>query len=232
MHYQSWFVQKLLVYSRILDLLRFGWEISIPKMGKIGPQNNLFLGKTWVGKIPLLGIKWDLKNPWLVLVALSQFWVFPKKSLFKPKMGYCTFLDYGGLLATILKDWKNAILQGNQAHINEPMVTELTVGNVSAKCARLMFAEKSFCPRLTEPCLREQTFTPGALYELPFQITIENKRRNFQFKLIHNILPTSQCLWKMNVKFSLKCEQCDALRETLSHIFYESPVINFLGEKS
>ena len=45
----------------------------------------------------------------------------------------------------IPKDWKNAILQGNQAHNNEPMVTELTVGNVSAKCAQLMFAEKSFC---------------------------------------------------------------------------------------
>ena len=110
-----------------------------------------------------------------------------------------TFLDYGGLLAAIPKDWKNAILHGNQAHTDEPTVTQLTVGNVLAKYARLMFTENSFCPPLTESHLREQTFTPGAVYELPFQITIENKLRSFQFKLIHNILPTNQRLWKMNV---------------------------------
>ena len=135
--------------------------------------------------------------------------------------------DYGGLPAAILKDWKNAISHGNQAHTDEPKVTQLTVGNVSAKYARLMFAEKSFCPPLTESYLREQTFTPSAVYELPFKITIENKLRSFQFKLIHNILPTNQRLWKMNVKSSPKCKQCDAPCETISHIFYECPAIKF-----
>ena len=56
----------------------------------------------------------------------------------------CTFLDFGGLLAAIPKDRKNAISHGNQSHTNEPKVTQLTVGNVSAKYARLLFAEKSF----------------------------------------------------------------------------------------
>ena len=142
-----------------------------------------------------------------------------------------TFLDYGGLLAAIPKDWKNAILHGNQEHTNEPKVTQLTVGNVSSKYARLMFAEKSFCPPLTESYLREQTFTPSAVYELPFKITIENKLRSFQFKLIHNILPTNQCLWKMNVKSSPKCEQCDAPCETISHIFHECPAVKRFWEK-
>ena len=103
-----------------------------------------------------------------------------------------TFLDYRGFLAAIPKDWENVILHGNQEHSDEPTVTQLTVENVSAKYARLMFAEKSFCPPLTESYLREQTFTPSAVYELPFKITIENKLRSFQFKLIHNILPTNQ----------------------------------------
>ena len=93
-----------------------------------------------------------------------------------------TFLDYGGLLAAIPKDWKNAILHGNHEHTNEPTVTQLTVGNVSARYARLMFAEKCFCPPLTESYLREQTFTPSAVYELPLKITIENKLRSFQFE--------------------------------------------------
>ena len=49
-----------------------------------------------------------------------------------------TFLDYGGLLAVILKDWKNAILHGNQEHTDEPTVIQLTTENVSAKYAQLM----------------------------------------------------------------------------------------------
>ena len=99
------------------------------------------------------------------------------------------------------------------------------------KYARLMFAEKSFCPPLIESYLREQTFTPSAVYELPFKITIENKLRSFQFKLIHNILPTNQRLWKMNVKSSPKCEQCDAPCETISHIFYKCPAVKGFWEK-
>ena len=142
----------------------------------------------------------------------------------------CTFLDFGGLLAAIPKDRKNAISQGNQSHTNEPKVTKLTVGNVSAKYARLLFAEKSFCPPLIESYLREQTFTPSAVYELPFKNTMENKLR-FQFKLIHNILPTSQRLWKMNVESSPKSEQCEVPCETISHIFYECPAIKIFWEK-
>ena len=47
-----------------------------------------------------------------------------------------TFLDYGGLLAVILKDWKNAILHGNQEHTDKPTVIQLTTENVSAKYAQ------------------------------------------------------------------------------------------------
>ena len=42
-----------------------------------------------------------------------------------------------------------------------------------------MFAEKSLCPPLTESYLREQTFTPSAVYELPFKISIENNANAF-----------------------------------------------------
>ena len=79
--------------------------------------------------------------------------------------------------------------------------------------------------------MREQTFTLSAVYELPFKITNENKLRRFQFKLIYNILPTNQRLWKMNVKSSPKCKQCDAPCETISHIFYECPTMKFFWGK-
>ena len=60
----------------ILDFLGFGWEILIPILGKPGPKNNPFLGKTWDLEIPLLGIErkvsipilrknWPKNNPFL-----------------------------------------------------------------------------------------------------------------------------------------------------------------------
>ena len=187
---------------------------------KIGGKTDFY--KAWVSK-GILRIK-DILNVHDNFLSFQDL-----KDTFDVRG---TFLDYGGLLAAILKDWKNAILHGSQEHTDEPKVTQLTVENVSAKYARQMFAEKSFCSPLTESYLRGQTFTPRAVYELPFKITIENKLRSFQFKLIHNILPTNQRLWKMNVKSSPKCEQCDAPCETTSHLFYECPAVKMFWEKS
>ena len=110
------------------------------------------------------------------------------------------------------------------------MVTQLTVGNVSAKYARLMFAEKSFCPPLTEFYLREQKFTPSAVYELPFKITIENKLISFQFKLVHNIRPTNQRLWKMNVKSFQNANNVMLLVKLLG-TSYECPAVKIFWEK-
>ena len=104
---------------------------------KIGGKTVFY--KAWVSK-GILRIK-DILN------AHDNFLSFQElKDTFHIRG---TFLDYGGLLAAIPKDWKNAIVHGNQEHTNEPKVTQLTVGNVSSKYARLMFSEKSFCPPLT-----------------------------------------------------------------------------------
>ena len=70
-----------------------------------------------------------------------------------------------------------------------------TVDNISAKLARVLLAEKSFCPPLAEAYFKEQKLIPNVVYELPFKVTIENKLRSFQIKLLHNIISTNQCLW-------------------------------------
>ena len=102
-----------------------------------------------------------------------------------------------------------AILDCNQSVTNESLAPLLTVNNVSAKLARVLLAEKSFCPPLTDTYLKEQKLIPSAVYELPFKVTIENTLRSFQFKLLHNIMPTNQRLWKMNIKTSPQCEACN-----------------------
>ena len=86
----------------------------------------------------LFQCNYDLK--FLDLEGLPLFYrsIVTVWQILHSKVSRGTLLDYGGLLAAIPKDWKNAILHGNQEHTNEPMVTQLTVGNVSAKYARLI----------------------------------------------------------------------------------------------
>ena len=65
----------------------------------------------------------------------------------------------------------------------------LTSGNVTAKTARKMFVLKMPKPPNVERKLVEQKISTKAVYELPFKVTMENKLRGFQYKVVHNILP-------------------------------------------
>ena len=78
----------------------------------------------------------------------------------------------------------------------------------------MLLAEKSFCSPLAKAYLKEQKLIPRAIYVLLFKVTIENKLRSFQFKLLRNIVPTDQCLWKMHFP-----------PETTNHKFYECPAL-------
>ena len=86
-----------------------------------------------------------------------------------------------------------------------------------------MLAERSFSPPIVEINLRKQVLNVKAVYELPFKVTVEIKLRSFQFKLIHNIIPTNHSLYKMNIKASPECERCLAPNETLIHMLCECP---------
>lgn len=115
---------------------------------------------------------------------------------FKCKFGIrCTFLDYAGVLAAIPKVWKREILGNSAKGVNEPFKS-LSNSDVflSTKKARLMLAEKSFSPPIVEINLSKQVANVKAVYELLFNVTVENKLRSFQFKIIRNIIPTNLSL--------------------------------------
>jgi len=51
---------------------------------------------------------------------------------------------------------------------------------------------------------------------------MENKLRCFQYKVIHDILPTNNKLYKMKLKTSPSCDRCSH-NENLLHLLYECP---------
>ena len=63
------------------------------------------------------------------------------------------------------------------------------------------------------------------VYELPFKVTVENKLRSFQVKIIHNIIPTNRSLYEMNIKETPQCEHCLFQNETLVHTFFECSLV-------
>ena len=144
---------------------------------------------------------------------------------FKCKFGVrCTFLDYAGVVAAIPEAWKSEIVGNIAKGDGEPLKT-LSNGHAisSTRKARLMLAESSFSPPIVEINLKKQVPNVKAFYELPFKVTVENKLRSFQFKLIHNIIPTNLSLYKMTIKDSPRCNRCLFQNETLFHMFCECP---------
>ena len=101
---------------------------------------------------------------------------------------------------------------GNFKNGNNEPVPSLDIS--STEKARVMLAERSFSLPIVEINLRKQVLNVKAVHELPFKITVENKLRRFQFKLIHNIIPTNHSLYKMNIKASPECERCLVPSET------------------
>ena len=132
---------------------------------------------------------------------------FLSRSDFQRKYGLAVdFLTYNGLLSTIPYIWKNQFL-----------IQNLTSANVTAKIAHKMFVLK------IERILAEQNHTVKAVYELPFKVTMENKLRCFQYKVVHNILPTNSKLYKMKLRTSPSCDRCNHPHENLLHLLYECP---------
>jgi len=96
---------------------------------------------------------------------------------------------------------------------------------LSTNKARLILAEQFFSPSIVEINLRKQVSNVKDAYELPFKVTFENKLRSFQFKIVHNIIPTNLSLYKMNIKETPQCGRCLFQNDTLVHTFLECPEV-------
>ncbi len=62
-------------------------------------------------------------------------------------------------------------------------------------------------------------------YSMAFLVTKNSFLQNFQFKLLHRILPCNSFLYKCNLKETELCTFCSETKETLYHIFWECNVV-------
>ena len=86
-------------------------------------------------------------------------------------------------------------------------------------------AERTLKPPNVERNRVEQNLSTKAVYVLSFKVTMENKIRCFQYKVIHNILPTNSNLYKMKLRTSPSCDRCSHPYENLFHLLHDCPSI-------
>ena len=95
-----------------------------------------------------------------------------------------------------------------------------------------MLTERSFSPPIVEITLRNLVSNVKDVYELPFRVTVENKLRSFQYKLVHNIIPTNLSLYKMKIKSHHAANTAAVKMKNFFIGFVSAPKLNFFGKTS
>ena len=98
------------------------------------------------------------------------------------------FTTFYGLLDAIPSLWKKTVTPQNHTNAEENSVTNLSTGSIYSS-----ILIDTFEPPTSQNKILRHGFTEKALdkvYQLPFKITKEVKLVMFQYKIIHNILPT------------------------------------------
>ena len=92
---------------------------------------------------------------------------------------------------------------------------------ISTKTVYAIMLKKVFLRLTAKSKIFRYGFTQDNIYrayELPFQIKSDIKT-TFQYKIIHNILPTKVSLFKVKICDDDICPQCFADRHSLDHMF-------------
>ena len=71
-----------------------------------------------------------------------------------------------------------------------------------------------------------------SIYQIPLRATIDTKLREFQFKILHNIVITNSKLFKMTPPKvgSAKCTFCESEEETMLHLFCRCHYVDLFWE--
>ena len=135
------------------------------------------------------------------------------------------FTNLWGLIAAIPLGWKRELQSTNGRNRQEDKPT--THSSLTCKRTRNMLIQKKFKEPLASSRLQrlgvDETMI-SAIYKLPFRITRETKLSIFQYKIIHNILPCRNLLYKINISESPLSEFCNDL-ESLPHMLVNRPNI-------
>ena len=148
------------------------------------------------------------------------------------------FLQYKVVYSAVTAYLKQQLIQDNNNNVSEEetLICFNSEKFMHAKQYRLYLTENVYSSPCCERFWRnkfEVTITEGH-WNIARNTTSESRLRELQWKLLHNIYPTSIMLFKMGRAISDKCPYCPGLTDYIEHFFFDcnkiKPVWNCVSE--
>jgi len=129
-------------------------------------------------------------------------------------------------------EWQRIIKQSAQhppSHIGDAFYlkmedSEVALSKVSSKLLYVAFKSRKQVPPTAQKKFQEkfpQLQTDWReIYSLPFTVTIETKIREFQYKMLNNIVFTNEKLFRLKIVDSPSCTVCKRENESIEHLFF------------
>ena len=129
-------------------------------------------------------------------------------------------------------EWKRIIRQSAQqppSHIGDAFYlkmedSEVALSKVSSKLLYVAFKSRKQVPPTAQKKFQEkfpQLQTDWReIYSLPFTVTIETKIREFQYKMLNNIVFKKEKLFRLKMIDSPLCTFCKRENESFEHLFF------------
>ena len=154
-------------------------------------------------------------------------------------------IEYFSLMSivdAIPREWRQMIRQNTQhvpPYISDTIYlnldnSEISLSKVSSKLLYKVFKNRKQVPPTAQKKFEEKfpyfSFNWNDIYSLPFIVTIETKIREFQYKILNNIVFTNEKMFKFKMTDSPLCSFCKREVESLEHLLYYCDVTKTFWE--
>ena len=138
------------------------------------------------------------------------------------------FLQYHALVGAVPNKWKKTVKrQSNNDEASNFNPPHKLLQKLSTKTAyNILISTQIELPTAQSKILNSDKVTKENLplyYSMPFVVTTETKLSIFQYKIIHDILPTNSLLFKMKIIDTTKCPLCQDQIHDIRHMFVKCP---------
>ena len=140
------------------------------------------------------------------------------------------FLYWNGLLKAIPKTWiprlkiETTVLTHSTVPLNikgpEKDLALLNIKSLYSELLKQKITTSRSVQHFTEKYNIDE-ITWKRIYKLPYDLKLNNRVKEFQYKIIHGYLATNLLLYKMKIVSSPRCNFCDLYSQSIQHMFFE-----------
>ncbi len=149
------------------------------------------------------------------------------------------YLDYMGLTNSIPRIWKvklNALeldIPANKTTNRQIIENIKNAEKATAMIYREIMSNRNVIKNSEQKWeeLMNINIEWKKVYTASYKATIDVRLQEFQFKILHRILPTNKALHLWNLSDTDKCYFCTDNIETITHLFYECQIIHAFWEE-